>query len=257
MANAGFAADILFPRPLHLTRRISDPVSGTTSTVHQYCAGNRVVTVKDSRVAIEDYTKQELTEIDRTAGTFSVTSFADLANASHAVHERNEAPQAASLNRPRWQRAALGTKSSPSGRSMDAYEMTSAAPGGTKVTIGVDRSVRLSHEAVAVLIGATFPNPRTEAHDAILEAAAEGPVPSNGMKGAAEVSYGLPVEQVTTFDGAGESLVLRDEIVEIREELPPQDALIIPTGATRVESHAVRVARELRALDQLPAAVKP
>jgi hypothetical protein len=265
VGSAAFAVDGLFPQPLHLTRRIEDPVSRSTATIHEYCAGNRVVTVNGNRVAIADYAKQELTEIDRTAGTYSVTSFADLAKTAPAVAHRTltASADATRVNaRPHWKSAALGVKPSASGRSMDVYEATldRSDDEHVKLEIGVDRNVRLSRAAVEVLIGASFPNSHSDEHDAILEAAsgkpAAHPLTSNStMANAAE--YGLPVEQVTTFTVAGEQLTVRNAIVDIRNDLPPNDVLTIPSGATRVESRAVRLARELRELDRLPPASQP
>jgi hypothetical protein len=69
-----FAANALFPRPLHLVRRVDDPISNTTATIDEYCAGNRVVTIRGSKVAIADYDVQQLTEIDHAALTWSVNS---------------------------------------------------------------------------------------------------------------------------------------------------------------------------------------
>ena len=47
IATAASAAETLFPSPLHLTRRITDPLSGATSiVVEEYCSGNRVVTIQ-------------------------------------------------------------------------------------------------------------------------------------------------------------------------------------------------------------------
>lgn len=265
--SAVYAAEVLFPQPLHLTRRIEDPVSQTTSTIHEYCAGNRVVTVNGDRVAIADYAKQELTEIDRGAGTYSVTSFADLAKATPSPVRRSltAAANATSVApaAPRWKNAPLGMKSSGAGRSMESYELTMDRPSGEKVKleVGVDRGVRLSRAAVEVLIGASFPNPRSDEHDAILEAAGAAPAKSVNRlvttNAANSTDYGLPVEQVTSFEVENERLTVRNAIVDVRSEMAPDELLTIPPGATRVESHAVRLARELRELDQLPSQSQP
>ncbi len=262
---AVYAADALFPQPLHLTRRIEDPVSQQTSTVQEYCAGNRVITVSGDRVVIADYAKQELTEIDRAAGTYSVTSFADLAKATPLDPMRNVTAVAdakSAAPEPRWKSTPLGVKSSAAGRSVDAYEIRFDRAGGdtVKIEIGVDRNVRLSREAAAVLLGASFPNPHHDEHDAILDAARSAPVKTGNRlvttNAANTADYGLPVEQVTSFEAGAARLVLKNTIVDVRNELPPADLLIIPPGATRVESHAVRLARELRELDELPSQKK-
>ncbi len=260
------AAEVLFPQPLHLTRTIEDPISQTTSTVHEYCAGNRVVTVSGERVAIADYAKQELTEIDRVAGTYSVTSFAELANATPVAARRaltSTANATPATGQPRWKSVPLGVKSSAAGRSMDSYELTidRAAEERVKIEVGVDRAILLSRDAVEVLIGASFPNPRSDEHDAVLAAAGaagaagarngERKVTTTGVT--TTVDYGLPVEQVTTFEIANERLTVRNAIIAVNHDLPADGILIIPPGSTRVESHAIRLARELRELDQLPA----
>jgi len=71
----------LFPTPLHLVRRIEDPISHTTTTLDEYCYGDRIVTVNGSRVAIADYGEQRLTEIDHARAAFSITPFQDIAKA--------------------------------------------------------------------------------------------------------------------------------------------------------------------------------
>ena len=77
----------LFPTPLHLVRRVDDPVAKTSTTVDEYCYGDRIVTINGSRVAITDYAEQRLTEIDHQRATYSITSFADIARARPAVPE--------------------------------------------------------------------------------------------------------------------------------------------------------------------------
>jgi len=65
--------EALFPAPLHIVRRIDDPVSRRAITIHEYCAGNRIVTIDGERAVIVDYDAQQFVEIDRRAGTYSVT----------------------------------------------------------------------------------------------------------------------------------------------------------------------------------------
>lgn len=72
---------VLFPAPLHLTREVTDPVSGHTSVMEEYCHGNRVVSVSGQKTAIAEYDKGTVTVIDFEAGTYSVTKFDDLAKA--------------------------------------------------------------------------------------------------------------------------------------------------------------------------------
>lgn len=125
------AAELLFPEPRHFVRRIDDPISGTTSTVHEYCAGNQVVTIQGDAVSIADYGKQEVIEIDRAAGTYSVTRFEEIARANPYRERKTDDVQ---------------------------------------VDVKVDSSVNLSRSAVEVLIGAAYPNRRRAEHDEILDA---------------------------------------------------------------------------------------
>ena len=122
----------LFPTPLHLVRRIEDPISHTSTTLDEYCSGDRIVTVGGARVAIADYGEQRLTEIDHDRATWSVTPFSEIAKARPVVPESKT----------------------------------------SKVKIEIDRSVALSREAVETLVGAAYPNRRVEQHEQIISAAA-------------------------------------------------------------------------------------
>ena len=132
-AFSAAAADVLFPQERHFVRRIDDPILGTVTTLHEYCAGNQVVTVHGQSTVIADYGKQELIEIDRAAGTYSVTRFDELA------------------------------------RAQQQYARTQESD--VRVTVRVDESVMLSRNAVEVLIGAAYPNRRRKEHDRVLAAA--------------------------------------------------------------------------------------
>ena len=85
VASSSFAT--LFPTPLHLVRRIDDPIARTSTTTDEYCYGDRIVTINGSRVAITDYAEQRLIEIDHQRVTYSITSFADIAKSRPAVPE--------------------------------------------------------------------------------------------------------------------------------------------------------------------------
>jgi len=69
------AAELLFPKALHLTRRVHDSIGGATTVVEQYCYGNRVITVSGNVTTIADYDKSEITEINRADGTYSISRF--------------------------------------------------------------------------------------------------------------------------------------------------------------------------------------
>src|SRR5256885_7970202 len=76
---AGAAA--LFEQPLHVTRSIEEPLTGTTATIDEYYLGSRAVTVRGERTVIVDYDKREITEIGRANGTYPVTRFEQVAAA--------------------------------------------------------------------------------------------------------------------------------------------------------------------------------
>jgi hypothetical protein len=217
VAVSAVAADALFPKPLHLVRRIEDPVAGTTITVDEYCAGNRIVTVHGHRVAIVDYGEQRILEIDRRAGTYSVTRFEEAASV-----------QTKSASKPRAPLTTIGA---------DSYE--AHFDDGLRLEIVVDRGVELSRDAVEALIGAAYPGSRSPEHDAVLEAA-RGPrdrVATESVKG-----YALPRTQNLAFVVDGRALVLRNTIVSVTDELAPAELLVIPAGARQVESRNARVA---------------
>lgn len=216
VALTAAGADALFPEPRHFVRRVNDPVSGTVTTFDEYCAGNQVITVAGDRVAIADYGKQEVIEIDRAAGTYSVTKFDDLARANAQLRSLNKAADTARI---------------------EVKE--------------VNRNVTVSRGALEVLIGAAYPNPQRPERESI---AAKTRVRDGRFKVASqsEEAHALPVEQTTTVDVAGETVTIHNEIVAITSDRAPQQLLLIPPGATLVESRLVRLARELRELDQLP-----
>jgi hypothetical protein len=252
-AVAVFAADALFPRPLHITRRIEDPVSHATTVVQEYCAGNQVITISGDRITIADHGRQELTEIDRAAGTYSVTTFAALAEASMAARPLARHAVAEAANQERWTATA---------RASDAFDITFAtAAAGTpaKMQVALDRNVLLSKAALEVLIGAAFPHPHTDVHEAILNVAASAPGGGNRRVtgSGADASYALPVEQSVTFNVDGQSLTVTSTVIDVRAEAAPPGTVTIPPGARLVESNAVRLARELRDADQLPNAPRP
>ena len=106
------AAGPLFPAPLHLTRQVQDPISERTTVFDEYASGNRLISVRGSRTSIADYEKGELIEIDRDAGTYSVTRFDAIARAT-----KNQAlPQAKSTIK------STGSKATKLQRSAQLFE---------------------------------------------------------------------------------------------------------------------------------------
>jgi hypothetical protein len=129
--------------------------------LHEYCAGNQVVTVQGDAVVIADYGKQELVEIDRAAGTYSVTPFDEIA------------------------------------RAQSQYARKASEPGDVKVSIRIDESISLSRGALEVLIGAAYPNRHRAEHDSILNASRKR---ERGIATQGEL-HALPVEQIIEHEG--------------------------------------------------------
>lgn len=263
----GASSTVLFPKPLHLVRTIEDPLARATSTVHEYCVGNQVITVNGSRVAVADYDKQQLTEIDREAGTYSVTPFEELAKANAKLNPRKRAAVSSDSARAgavpgteTWKSTQIGTRTAASGRSLDAWELVRGDAGAkTTIEVGIDRRVALSRDAMEVLVGASYPNVRREEHDALLralggpqEVTRRQPVTNSASAAVPDAQYGLPMEQVLTFESQGERIAVRNTVRDVKEELPPPELLIIPPGSKLVESHTSQLMRELREADELP-----
>jgi len=190
--------------------------------------------VRGKRVSIADYAAQQLTTIDHEAGTYSVTRFDEIAQA------------ASRLSAPRAESAAPLKLTS---QGMNGYRIDG---GAAKIDVTIDRRISLSRDAVEALLGAAYPNTRRPEHDALLQAAAGG----GGRivaQSAGEVQYGLPSEQTITYSMEGTSLTFRTAIVRTDADLVPQELLLIPPGATRVESRITRIGRELQDIESLPA----
>src|SRR5712692_9690162 len=204
-ASSAFGAPALFPKPLHLVRRIDDRATKRAVSVDEYCAGNRIVTMRGARVTIADYGEQQLTEIDHEGGTYSVTRFEEIARAAADLRPSGHSgPSATSREAEPLTVTPAGVKSSAIGRSVDAYEIGSES---VKIEIGIDRSIALSHAAVEALLGGAYPNVRRPEHDAMLRAAsgvAGGRVSAQSTAGADD-AYGLPVEQTVTRSMDGTS----------------------------------------------------
>jgi hypothetical protein len=243
VAPAAFAATALFPRPLHLVRRVDDPISQTTATIDEYCAGNRVVTVRGPKVVIADYDAQQLTEIDHAAQTWSVTPFADIAKSRTDLDAR------------------IGNKTAAAEAKVTALERTSSGADGyvlsephRRTQIAFNRSVALSRAAAEVLIGAAYPNVKNAEAEGILSAAGGNGTVSAMSSGGGNATYGLLVERTLTIETGGTTLVSHNDVVRIGDEAPPADAMLIEPGAKRIESRLTRLARELREIDAIPSA---
>ena len=209
VVSSSLGAGTLFPTPLHLVRRIDDPVTRSSTTVDEFCLGDRIVSISGQHVAVTDFAAQLLTEIDHGSATYSITRFDDIARA-----------------RPKNDPRANAT-----------------------VTVNVNRSVALTRDAVEAIVGAAYPNHRDAQHEKILAAAApitSGRVAAQSIESTA---FGLPTETAIEFEGG---LTYRNVIVRFDNDLPPAHMMLIPPGATRVESRLTRMTREMQQLDTLP-----
>ena len=250
---ASARAAVLFPEPLHLTRTVENPFTQKTVVIDEYCIGNRVISITEDRTVIADYEKGELTEIDRAASTYSVTKFEDLARTmTNAPAPR----RAASDSKP-----AFTVKPAPSRRANTDFVEAQANDERElqKMEVGVDRSVRLSRDAAQVLTGGAYPNPAREETNVVLDAAAplarSMRAQANGTRAttvSASDSYGLPVEQVTTYRIGTKQYVSRMRITRVEHDMPPDTALVIPNGAKQVTAPAVERKQLLEEIETLP-----
>jgi len=249
--SASAAADaILFPKPLHLTREIADPVSGRTAHVEQYCLANRVVAVAGSRTVIADYDRSELTEIDREHGTYSVTPFAAVASARprrKALARVTANAAAAAIAGPVVANKGTDRRA---GRNVDLVAADDAAH-ALHAELALDQSATLSRDAFDVLAGAAYPNEGDASTDLLRSAS------RRAVGAAAAETYGLPIEQLLRWDVGGKTLTSTNRVTRLSDDVAPPDLLAIPPGARRVDSHIVVTARESEQLDALPGKPRP
>ena len=231
-------AATLFPEPLHLVRRVTDPISRATATVDEYCHGNRIVSASGTRSVTVDYEKQTVTEIDRGAGTYSITSFDEVARASAALR-----PAATKETTTEWAATSLRT---------NAWRFV--AKSGTAVDIAVDPSIKISAEALDALIGAAYPNRRTAVHEALARAASGGVNRVQTESSRSQPVFALPLDETITWDVEDSRITSANVVVRVGHEVVPPDVLMIPAGAKRVESKRVALPRMIEELDRLPSA---
>ncbi len=252
--GSAHAAAPLFPQSLHLTRVVDAPSGGQQTVVEEYYFGSKVVSVVGQHTVIADYEKHEITDIDRAASTYSVTSFEDVAQSTSATQAGVRATKAAAPEA--WPlRSASRRGSVARAEYFESEPVTKSEL--KKVEVGVDSSVRLSRDALEVMVGAAYPRSRTDAAEIVIRAAG-----SHAGAGASRVAsdatggaetYALPVDQTVTYDLNGKSTELRNRVTRIANELPPADVLAIPNGAKLVESAAVQTRHVLEQLDAKPA----
>jgi hypothetical protein len=243
-----FAAEPLFPAPIHLSREVHDPISGKTVVVQEYGYGNRLVSVRGPKTSIADFEKSELIEIDRDAGTYSVTRFETIAKAGRSLPSASaRAASARPALRP------VGSKVTAAGKAAEVFESSIEGDDGNRsvVQITVDRSVGLSRAALEVLTGAAYPATRTPEHDMLFAASAPGRtrMTTDAAGSRADREYALPVEQLVRHHVDGQTIEYRTVVTRVGSEMPPADVISIPPGARLVDSRAVAIARELDRID--------
>jgi hypothetical protein len=251
LPSFAFAAGALFPEPLHLTREISDPISGTTTIVDEYCHGNRTVSISGNRTSIVEHEKGTVTVIDFAAGTWSSATFEELAR----VRSAGARVKSASAARSVWQMEPRNQRTVAS-RNADTFEARRTDEGGTQIIrIAADRQIALSRAAVEALLGVGHPNPSDPSSEVIVGAlrSTERRSVSNAIAVTSDRAYRLPLEHVVRFETGGEIVETRNVVTRVGNELPPPDRLAIPKGATRVEMPAIAAHRLLEELDR-PAA---
>jgi hypothetical protein len=247
--SAFAAGPPLFPQPLHLTRAVDDP-DGKTTMVDEYCRGNTIVSIVGDRTVIADYDKQTVMEIDRAAGTYSVTPFAQLAKLAPPPPSSAQSTETSFTYRAGVPRAARA-----GAEYYEAEAKDRRAP-IRKVETAVDRSVALSRDAAEVLAGAAYPRSRTDESEIALRATAPNAsgrrVQSNSSGSAPAQSYGLAVEQSVTYELEGRTVVIKNRITHIGHEEPLAALIAIPPGARLVESASVLARKALDDADRLP-----
>jgi hypothetical protein len=237
LAATSADAATLFPQPLHFVRVISDPISRRTSTIDEFCEGNRIVSIIGTRTVVVDYEKQTITELDRAAGTFSISTFDEIAHAEATL--RGESTTA--KRNTEWNATSLG-----------AFKWRFNAP-ATTIDVTTDVKVMLSREALDAVIGASYPSRRTAEHDALTRAA-DGDRAHAESSSTTQPSFALPVDEAMTLEVEGAHVTVHNAIVRVDNATAPRDALFIPPGAKRVPSTRVALPGMLEELDRLPAA---
>jgi hypothetical protein len=226
----------LFPKPIHLVREIDDSLSPRPTRIDQYCFGDRVVTVRGARTAIADYGKQELTEIDRAAATYSVAPFAQIAAARPSSVK---APKSAVAPLPTIVRKGQEQRA---GRSVDLFTADDAGS-ALHAEVAIDPSVSLTKDAFDVISGGAFPNTGGPAVDLVRGAAARRSSVSNDTASPSAQVYGLPVEQTLRWQTPGQAVVLTNRVISMDEQQAPAELIAIPPGARRIESRVLEARR--------------
>lgn len=226
----------LFPEPLHLVRELSSDPAEPAVTIDEYCAGDRIVRVQGSNVTVIDYATREVRELDRSAGTFSVASFEELARARAEVARSFPAPSGES----KIETTRVG---SDRVRIQDEH---------LSIELRLDDAITLSRDAFDALLGAAYPNTPRPEHQFIATASrVERGGRFTPVADTAGDRLRLPIEQTIEAHAPGEQIRITTRIVKIAREPIPAELLLLPAGARQVEAHAIRFARELQGLDRV------
>lgn len=200
-------------RPLHIQRTVHDPISGSVSEIDEYYVGHSVIAVRGERIVIIDRAKRTRTEIDRARGTWSEA----------ALDASPLAPRTAQRRQPQIRARELDADGTVH-LELDDSELRSIA-------IDVDRRTPLSPSLVAAITGGDATTPLTRV---VVDAASEG----------TERAF-LPSRIERTFELAGETLVMIEELRFIAWEAPPADLIRLPDGAKREISRTERLEQAL------------
>ncbi len=241
------AAPPLFPQALHLTRRVDRP-DGGVSVAEEYYYGNRVVSVAGDRSVIVDYEKHEIIEIDRAHSTYSITSFEKLAQLSGPA----KAPRVAASDSTAMKSVPLPQRAKAAHNEYFEGQPPAASP-LEKVEVGIDGTVRLSKDALEVILGSAYPRTRSDESELVLQAAHgshdRNPRIQSASAAPAADTYGLPVDQSMTYHVGGRTVEIHNVVTRVGNEPPPEEAVAIPNGAKRVDAHAVETQRVQDQLD--------
>lgn len=232
----------VFQRPLHIQRKLSDPISKSEVVVDEYLVGNRMISVRGAKTSIFDYSRNEITLIDREHSTYSVASFEQYAASRPAPRAA-----AASKKADAWQTQSIAAQTT-AGRLGDVVE---AKPSGKKsevasIKVTLDRTLDLSDEAFSALSGSRYPGNADATQQLVARVARRNNASAKG-----EARFALPLSTVVTYEIGGEKLESRNEVLSVTEEEPSPQLVTIPAGAVRVAAPFVSIERELEELDHI------
>jgi hypothetical protein len=215
----------LFPHPLHLVRRIESAIGGTRTTIDEYCEGNRMVSVRGDRISIADLSTRQLTEIDRAAGTFAITSL-DAMSAVRVTGARSGGHA--------WRRITRLDRAETFALDLEGDE-------DPRLEAAIDRSITVRRAALELLLGVEGGRQVGAMVDLSRMTLAGAETSSD--------SYALPVLQVLV---AGGKEIETNTVIAVDEATVRLELLVIDRSFRRVEPERVRQARELLELDALP-----